>query len=254
MTLIIDFDFNLLWLLLVGFLAGFVNTIAGGGSLLTLPVLIFLGLPPSVANGTNRLGILFQTFTGAAGYKSKGISTFPFSMYCGATALVGSLIGAQIAVDIKGETFNKILAIVMILVVILIVFKRQFSAKTIVEQVQGKHLWISMIVFFFLGIYGGFINAGIGFVILLFLEYFNGMSLVKANATKVTIVFVYTAAAVVLFALNDKINWSYALLLALGNMIGAWISSRLAVRKGDNYIRIFLIVMVSLMAVKLWFF
>jgi uncharacterized membrane protein YfcA len=252
--LITDFDFNLLWLLLVGFIAGFVNTIAGGGSLLTLPVLIFLGLPPSVANGTNRLGILFQTFTGAVGYKSKGVTTFPFSMYCGASALIGSLIGAQIAIDIKGETFNRILAIVMILVVILIVFKRQFSAKTIVEQVRGKHLWISMIVFFFIGIYGGFINAGIGFVILLFLEYFNGMSLVKANATKVTIAFIYTAAAVVLFALNDKINWFYALLLAFGNMIGAWISSRLAVKKGDNYIRIFLIIMVSLMAIKLWFF
>jgi len=115
-------------------------------------------------------------------------------------------------------------------------------------------LVISIVTFFFLGIYGGFINAGIGFVILLFLQYFNGMSLVKANATKVTIVCIYTGAAIVMFAINDKINWTYGLLLALGNMVGAWISSRLAVKKGDGYIKVFLIVIVSLMAVKLWFF
>ena len=113
---------------------------------------------------------------------------------------------------------------------------------------------MALIVFFFLGIYGGFINAGIGFVILLFLVYHNKLSLVKANATKVTIVCIYTLAAVVLFAFNDKISWVHGIVLASGNMIGAWISSRLAVKKGDGYIKIFLIVMVTILAIKLWFF
>ena len=252
--LLAEFDYNLLILLGAGFVAGFVNVIAGGGSLITLPALIFLGLPPAVANGTNRLGILFQTSSGVAGFRSKGINTFPFSIYCGLSALVGSLIGAQIAVDIKGDVFNKILAIVMIAVVVLIVFKPKVSLETIVERTKGKHLWISVIVFFFLGIYGGFINAGIGFVLLLFLSYFNHMTLVKANATKVTIVFIYTAAALIVFILNDKISWIHGLFLAVGNGIGAWISSRLSVRKGDGFIRIFLMVMVILMAIKLWFF
>ena len=254
MELLSNFDFNLLLLIGVGFIAGFINTIAGGGSLLTLPVLIFLGLPPAIANGTNRLGIFLQTFTGAIGYRSKGIKTFPFSIYCGISAMFGSLIGAQIAIDIKGETFNKILAIIMILVVLLIIFKSRFNITNLGERLKGKHLWISVIGFFFLGIYGGFINAGIGFVLLLFLQYVNGMSLVKANATKVTIACIYTGAAIILFAVNHKINWTYGLLLAFGNMIGAWISSRLAVKKGENYIKIFLIVMVSIMAIKLWFF
>jgi len=253
-ALLTNFDYNVLLLVLVGFVAGFVNTIAGGGSLLTLPTLIFLGLPPSVANGTNRIGILLQTSTGVLGFRSKGINTFPFSLYLGASALVGSLIGAQIAIDIKGETFNKILAIVMILVVFLIVFKSRFKLKQIGERLHGKHLWISIIAFFFLGIYGGFLNAGIGFVLLLFLQYFNGLSLVKANATKVTIACIYTGAAIILFALNHKIHWTYGFFLAFGNMIGAWISSRLAVKKGDGYIKMFLIITVSVMAIKLWFF
>ena len=249
-----ELDFNLLLLILVGFVAGFINTIAGGGSLLTLPVLIFLGLPSAVANGTNRLGIFLQTFTGALGYRSKGINTFPFSIYCGASALVGSLLGAKIAIDIKGDTFNKILAIIMILVVILIVFKNRFKIENFEERLHGKYLWISIISFFFLGIYGGFLNAGIGFILILFLQYANGMTLVKANATKVTIACIYTGAAIILFAINEKINWSYGLFLAFGNSVGAWISSRLAVKKGDGFIKLFLIVMVVIMSIKLWFF
>jgi len=254
LSLLSEFDWNLLLLVVAGFAAGFINTIAGGGSLITLPTLIFLGLEPSIANGTNRIGIFLQTFSGAAGYRSKGIKTFPFSIYCGISALIGSLIGARIAVDIKGDVFNRILAIVMIVVVILIVFKPKVNVTTLVEKTTGKHLYIAIIAFFFFGIYGGFINAGIGFVLLIFLAYFNKMSLVKANATKVTIVCIYTFAAVLMFYFNDKINWTYGLLLALGNMAGAWISSRWAVKKGDGMVRIFLIIMVTAMAIKLWFF
>ena len=252
--MLVDFDFNLFYLVVAGFVAGFINTIAGGGSLITLPVLIFLGLPPSIANGTNRIGIFLQTFTGAVGYRTKGIKTFPFSIYCGISALVGSVIGAQIAIDIKGETFNRILAAVMIVVVLLIVFKPKVSIESLMERTTGKHLWISVIIFFFLGIYGGFLNAGIGIIVLLFLTYFNRMSLIKANATKVTIACIYTFAAIVMFVLNDKINWTYGIFLAIGNMIGAWISSRWAVKQGDKTVRIFLIVIVTAMAIRLWFF
>ncbi len=252
--MLVDFDFNLFYLVVAGFVAGFINTIAGGGSLITLPVLIFLGLPPSIANGTNRIGIFLQTFTGAVGYRTKGIKTFPFSIYCGISALLGSVIGAQIAIDIKGETFNRILAAVMIVVVLLIVFKPKVSIESLMERTTGKHLWISVIIFFFLGIYGGFLNAGIGIIVLLFLTYFNRMSLIKANATKVTIACIYTFAAIVMFVLNDKINWTYGIFLAIGNMIGAWISSRWAVKQGDKTVRIFLIVIVTAMAIRLWFF
>lgn len=252
--MLVDFDFNLLYLVVAGFVAGFINTIAGGGSLITLPVLIFLGLPPSIANGTNRIGIFLQTFTGAVGYRTKGVKSFPFSIYCGISALVGSVIGAQIAIDIKGETFNRILAAVMIVVVLLIVFKPKVSIESLMERTTGKHLWISVIIFFFLGIYGGFLNAGIGIIVLLFLTYFNRMSLIKANATKVTIACIYTFAAIVMFVLNDKINWTYGIFLAIGNMIGAWISSRWAVKQGDKTVRIFLIVVVTAMAIRLWFF
>ena len=241
-------------LILAGFVAGFMNTMAGGGSLLTLPLLIFLGLPAAVANGTNRVAIFMSTLSATAGFKSKGVSNFPFNIYLGFSGLIGALIGARIAIDIKGELFNKILAIIMILVVLLIVFKPKISYSELMERLTGKHLFVSMIAFFFIGIYGGFINAGIGFVIMLFLHYYNRLDLVKVNATKVVIVLIYTSGALITFAMADKVNWTYGIFLATGNFIGGWISSRWSVKKGENTIKIFLLIIVVLMSIKLWFF
>ncbi|RKR13258.1 hypothetical protein CLV91_1973 [Maribacter vaceletii] len=241
-------------LIIVGFVVGFINTLAGGGSLLSLPVLIFLGLPSNVANGTNRVAIVIQTAIATAGFKSKGVSTFPFNVYLGLAAFLGSIIGANLAVDIKGETFNKILSMVMMVVVFIILFKPKIKITDLEERVTGKYLWIGLIVFFFFGIYGGFINAGLGFIMILFLHYVNRMNLVRANVTKVMVVFVYMLSALAVFVLNDKVNWKIGLILAIGNGSGAWFASRIAVTKGDGLIKTFLIVMVVIMSIKLWFF
>jgi hypothetical protein len=238
----------------VGFIVGFVNTIAGGGSLITLPVLIFLGLPPNVANGTNRVAVVIQNALGTAGFKSKGVSTFPFNIYLGISAIFGAVLGAYIAVDLEGETFNRILAIIMIIVVLLILFKPKIKLEEMQERITGKHLWIGILGFFFFGIYGGFINAGLGIIIILFLHYVNRMTLVRANATKVAVVFLYTVAALGVFVLNDKVNWEVGLVLALGNGAGAWVASRISVDKGDGFIKTFMVIVVAILAVRLWFF
>jgi len=253
------FDLDLLsWhyplLILAGFVAGFINTMAGGGSLITLPLMIFMGLPSAVANGTNRIAIFMSAFSANAGFKSKGISSYPFNVYLGLSGLLGALIGAQIAIDIKGELFNKILAIIMIIVVLIIVFKPKIDSIQVTERLKGKHLLISLLTFFFIGIYGGFINAGIGFVIMLFLHYYNRLNLIKVNATKVVIVLIYTTGAIVTFAIAGKINWIYALFLASGNFLGGWVSSRWSVKKGEKVIKLFLLIMVFIMSVRLWFF
>ncbi|MBD0831157.1 sulfite exporter TauE/SafE family protein [Aestuariibaculum sediminum] len=241
-------------ILITGFIVGIINTIAGGGSLLTLPILIFCGLPPNVANGTNRIGIVFQTAFASAGFKSKGVSTFPFNVYLGISAVFGALIGAHIAVDVKGETFTKMLSVVLIVAGLLIIFKPKIKAEQLEERLTGKHLWIGIISFFFFGIYGGFLNAGIGFIMILFLHFVHRMNLVRVNATKVVVVFIYTISALIVFIVNDKVNWKIGLILAAGNAIGAWFGSRFAVMKGDRFIKPFLLVILILMAVKLWFF
>jgi len=249
-----DSVIEIIGLIFIGFIAGGINTIAGGGSLLTLPILIFLGLPPNMANGTNRIAILFQNIFTTAGFKSKNVITFPFSIYIGISALVGSLIGAQIAVDIKGETFNKILAIIMVVIVFYMVFKPKITIEGTLEKTSGKQLWLSILLFFFVGIYGGFIQAGVGFIILLVLSSVNSLSLVKSNAVKVVVVLIYTFSSVAIFAYNGAINWKMGLVLAIGTSVGGWFASRWSVNKGDGLVRKFLIVMVIIMAIKLWFF
>ena len=244
---------EILYLILIGFIAGAINTLAGGGSLLTLPMLIFLGLPPTVANGTNRIAILIQNIFGTAGYKSKGISSYPYSLYLGISALFGAIIGAQIAVDIKGELFNKILAVVMVMVVVFIIAKPK-KFKNLPERLSRKHIWLGIIIFFFIGIYGGFIQAGTGFLILMALTSINHFSLIKSNAAKTLVVLIYSISALATFAYYGKVDWLYGFSLAIGGATGAWFASRWSVKKGDNLIKVFLIVVVIIMAVKLWFF
>jgi len=250
----LEFEWNLLLLVAAGFMAGVINTIAGGGSLITLPLLIFLGLPPSIANGTNRIAIFAQNIFTTAGFKSRGVSTFPFNVYLGLSALVGAIIGAAIAVDIRGDIFNKILAFIMVLVVIFIVFKPKKSLTEYTERLTGKYLWIGIVVFFFIGIYGGFIQAGVGFFMILALSGIHRMSLVRTNATKVMVALIFTVGAIVTFAYHGKINWGYGLVLAIGNASGGWFASRWSVSKGDGLVKIFLVIMVIAMAIKLWFF
>ncbi len=208
----------------------------------------------SIANGTNRVAIVIQTALGVAGFKSKGVSTFPFNAYLGISALIGAIIGANLAVDIKGETFNKILAIIMIVVLVIIIFKPKMNMEGLHERMTGKHLWIGIIAFFFFGIYGGFINAGLGFIIILFLHYVNHMTLVRANVTKVAVVLIYTLSALAVFIYNDKVIWRVGLILTIGNGTGAWLASRVSVNKGDGFIKFFLMIMIVVMAIKLWFF
>ncbi|WP_419211223.1 sulfite exporter TauE/SafE family protein [Maribacter sp. X9] len=241
-------------LILVGFIVGFINTVAGGGALLSLPILIFLGLPSTLANGTNRVAIIFQTAIATEGFKSKGVSTFPFNVYLGISAFVGSIIGAYLAIDISGALFNRILAIVMVCVVLIIAFGPKIGMKEVQERLTGKYLWLGIIAFFFFGIYGGFINAGLGFIMMLFLHYVSKMTLVRSNATKVSVVFMYMVSALIVFAINDQVNWKIGFILAIGNGSGAWVASRVSVKKGDGFIKKFLIVMVVILAIKLWFY
>ena len=135
-----------LLLIVIGFVVGFINTIAGGGSLISLPFLIFMGLPPAVANGTNRVAIVIQTFMATMGFRSKGISTFPFNTYIGLSALLGAIIGAKIAVDIDEGIFNKVLAIIMLVVMLIIIFKPDLNLAERTEKLTGRYLWQGMIV------------------------------------------------------------------------------------------------------------
>ncbi|MEM6830298.1 MAG: sulfite exporter TauE/SafE family protein [Bacteroidota bacterium] len=237
----------------VGIFAGFINTVAGGGSLLTLPLLIFLGLPSSEANASNRVAILIQNTFGVAGFRSKGVAVFPFALWVAMPAVVGAIIGSKIAVNINEEVFNKLLAVIMLMVMGITIFKPKVKEQ-LEEQLTRKKVWTSLLIFFFVGVYGGFIQAGIGFLMIAALTSIHGFNMAKTNSIKVFVALCYTIAAVIVFVINDKIRWQYGLTLAVGNATGAWVASRWSAKKSDRLIRMILLAMVVVLSVKLWFF
>ena len=247
-------EFNLLHIVLLfgtGICAGFLNTVAFGGSLLALPVLIFLGLEAAVANGTNRIAILCQNFSAIMGFRRKGVFDFSYSILLAIPAVIGAVIGAMIAVDIKDAAFNLILAVVMITMLILTLLNPTERLKDKIESGQTRSKVITMVVFFFIGIYGGFIQAGVGLLIITGLRLLTGMDLVRTNAIKVFVIFFYTVVALGVFILEGKVNWYLGPTLAVGNACGAWLGSHWAVEKGDKWIKVVLIVAVLAFAIRL---
>ena len=222
-------------LFLAGLASGSINTIAGGGSLLTLPILIFMGLPPTVANGTNRVQLIFSQFFAVYGFKSKGIFNYKLSLWLATSAVIGSLIGAKIAIELPEEFFKKILSVVMILVMINMIFKKNISQKEKLNQIKKQNL--SIFLFFFIGMYGGFIHAGVGFLMILILSGVNGLDLVKANSIKVFVALLFTICAFGIFLLENKVQWMYGINLAIGSSIGGWITSRWSFNKSEKIMK-----------------
>ncbi len=239
-------------ILVTGVFAGFLNTVAGGGSLLTLPVLIFLGLPSATANGTNRIAVFIQNASGIMGFRRKGVSDFGYSTLLTLPALVGAWFGAKIAVEMDEVIFNRVLAGIMLAVLFLTLFSPTKKLQGGTENLSLFRKIIGMLVFFFVGVYGGFIQAGVGFIIIAALTLTNGFDLVRTNAIKVFVIFFYTSIALIVFVWNRNVNWPLGLTLAVGNATGAWVGSHWAVAKGDKWIRVVLVVTVLVFAIQLF--
>ena len=234
-----------------GILAGFINTLAGGGSLLTLPILIFLGLPTAVANGTNRIAIVAQCGFAVAGFKRNGVSNFKLSLLLSIPAIIGAIIGAYIAIDISDLLFKRVLAVIMLLVLGLILWNPRQEGGGNSSSLGRRQLITAMTVFFFIGIYGGFIQVGVGFIIIAALTTITKFNLVVTNSHKVFIAGIYTIFALVVFAFNGKVCWEIGLCLAAGMGLGGWIGSHWAVKKGERWLRMLLTICVVAMVIKL---
>ncbi len=234
----------------VGLVAGIINTLAAGGSLLTLPVLMALGLPPNMANGTNRIAIFLQNVVGVRQFHKEKVMDFPSGFKVGIPAVAGAIAGAFIAVNLNDEVMKLAIAGVMILVFFLILLKpnRWINSH---ETHPPIPYWVQVIVFFFVGVYGGFIQAGVGFFLLTSLVLGSGFELVKANALKLLIILLYTPLALLIFFMNGDVNLWIGLVLAVGNMTGAWIGTKIAVKWGAVLIRYFVLVAILVASTKL---
>lgn len=237
-------------ILVAGLVAGFVNTMAGGGSFLTLAALDFAGLPIVMANGTNRVAIEVQNILAVLGFKSKGVSDWKLSLQFAIPALLGAILGANVAINLADDVFRRVMAVAMILMlVILVVNPKKWLANRQVEMTPTRRI-VGYLVFFAVGFYGGAIQAGVGFLLIASLVLVAGLDLVRTNSHKVFIIAVYTVFALATFAIRGQVNWILGVVLAIGNGSGGWIASRLAVEKGEKLVRIVLGVMLVVLAVR----
>jgi len=238
----------------VGIVTGFINTVAGSGSLISLPLLMFLGLSPATANGTNRIAILLQSLVGLGGFKkysNMSKAEWKLGYWLTIPSIIGALVGAQIAVKLDDNYLEKIIAILLIIMFFLILFKPEKWLKGKEEGVPEKPTWIQCIIFFFIGIYLGFIQAGVGFFLLAGLVLSVGFDLIKSNAIKILVVLLCTPFALGVFIYNGNVNYLWGLILGFGAMIGAFLATRFAAKLGANFVRYVVLITIAIDALKL---
>ena len=218
-----------------GLIAGFVNTLAGGGSLLTIPLLVLLGLPGTLANGTNRVGILVQNLAAAWRFRVAGVAGLRSALPVLLPVATGSAIGAVAVSRIADATFERLFGALMIALLIptLRGARRSDPAEA---PARRWHPAISALVFFAIGVYGGSFQAGVGIVLVFALAH-AGHDLVHANAIKVIVIATLAMVAVPIFAIDGRIAWAPAGLLAAGFALGGVLGAHAAVRGGERWIR-----------------
>jgi len=238
-------------MILAGFAAGFINTLAGSGSILTLPLLIYLGLPANMANATNRVCIVLQNATGTVTFHRNHMLDMRGALILGAPAILGSILGASIAISLDEATMRLVIGIVMALMAVLMVIRSDRWMATRAMLILDRPKWWHIILMFIIGIYGGFIQLGVGIFILATLVMGIGYNTARGNAVKMAVIFLVNVAALIVFQGNGQINWSLGLIIALGSMIGAWAAARYAIHWNPKWVFGILLLIVIITALDL---
>jgi uncharacterized membrane protein YfcA len=219
-----------------GVAAGFLNVVAGGGSLLSVPMMLFLGLPGPVANGSNRISIIAQNVVAVRTFLRRGFSDFRLSLTLTACAIPGAVLGALVGVELSGEWFDRVLALIMIGVLVLMQFDSGGS-RAVRPPMTRRRLWAGHALMFGAGAWGGFIQIGVGFILMPILHRVMGLDLVRTNMHKVFIALCFNVVALAIFASAVSIHWTFGLALAAGNALGGYLGAHVSVGGGEVWIR-----------------
>ena len=241
-------------LVFAGFLTGFINTLAGAGSVISLAVLDLAGLPLGVANGTNRVAIFFQTAMGAGRFRKQGKLEIRPHIGIILSAVIGGILGALIAGQVSGAVLKRSIGVCMALMLIPLFVNPTRWLRGNPELEHKRAGPVRVITFFLIGIYGGYVQLGVGVFLLTALVLVGGLDLVRGNAAKLLIVFCYIIPALAIFVMNDQVRWDLGVTLACGSMLGAWTATHEAAKRGAPFVRWLLIVVVIAASVRYLFF
>jgi hypothetical protein len=244
---------QLLFLVIAGIITGFINTLAGSGSVVSLGVLIWTGLPVNLANTTNRIGVLFQNVSGIVTFiQTRQFNIRSASLLSIIPTVIGAFVGGLVAVEISESALKAVVGGVMIFLLL----GNFISLKSFVPQsiTLVKNRWIVQIpIFFVIGFYGGFIQIGVGLLLLFALNLFSKGSLHSDNALKLFIVLLYTIPTTIFFILKDQIIWVPGLSLALGQIFGGILAGILSakIKNSEVYVRQLIVLMIVLTLIRL---
>lgn len=233
-------------LVAIGLVAGFTNVMAGGGSLLTLPLLIFMGHTPAAANGTNRIALLTQNIVSVNEFRRRGLADLRLSLTLGLCTLPGAVAGAVAAVRIDPLWFKRLLAAVMVGVLVVALRNRPPAAGS-----GRTHRGLAHLGMVGVGFYGGFVQAGVGFLFMAIVRGLLHLDLVRTNMHKVFVVGLYMVPSLLVFAASGDVHWLAGAVLAIGTAAGGWLGTRVQITRGEGLVRVVLAVAVVAMAVKL---
>lgn len=222
--------------------------VAGGGSFVTLSLMIFMGLPPTTANGSNRVAILAQNVWAVRRFHGRGAVDWALGARAALPAIAGAALGTGLALAVGEEAFRRVLALLMVAMAVVTLLRPGTPPES--GEVRPRGPWFGL-GFFAVGFYGGFVQAGVGFLLMLVLHQLLGLDLVRTNMHKVVVVLVFSLPALAVFVLTGNVAWTTAGALAAGNVVGAVAATRLAVRGGDRPIRIVVGIALLLMALRL---
>ncbi len=234
-------------LVVAGVIGGFINTLAGGGSMLTLPVLMMMGMPADVANATNRVGVFLQSATAAKGFKNYDRLDSGAILPMFVPTILGALAGALLASYLPVWLLKPTLLFSMVAMAIYMIVKPEAVIPPEGTQAFGVfEKPMGFLALFFAGVYGGFVQAGVGFILLAALAGSLRYDLVRANALKVVATGVFSVVALAVFVVRDQVMWLPGLVLGLGTVVGAAISVKFAISVSQTTLKWLLLVMVSL--------
>lgn len=242
----------ILILVISGCLVGFINALSAGGTVISIALYLALGLPAYAANATNRIGVLFQSSSTALMMNRQHLLPRRTSLLLALPTMLGALVGALASTLLTAHFFSYCMgAILLMMIVFLFAHPSALYSDNEEKIKRGLHWW-HYAVFFAIGLYGGFIQVGTGFFLMTAGTILVGYDIIKTNAMKTAIMFLYTLVALAVFCFQGQIYWSYGLLHSLGAVFGAWLATRFAVKKGTKYVRWVIIVVIILTALNLF--
>jgi uncharacterized membrane protein YfcA len=236
---------------IAGLLAGFINTFAGSGTAINYFLFALLGVPINVANGTVRLGVIMQSLVNSYQFYRKGQLDIVKGLYISIPVTLGSIFGAEFAININISIFEKVIGLVLLFMLFLLFYNpdRWINGK-IASSSNKVQIW-HLLIYFLIGVYGGFIHIGVGIFLMLAFVWISGYDLVKAAALKMFVVLIYTPFVFAVFAANDKIEMVLGIITGIGNLIGGIWAAKLALKWGPQFIRWALVIILSFFSLKL---